>query len=72
MYCQRDNDNERERHMKLIPDWSSKNLQCYFCGETRSVKYTMRIKTQPENIKPKEVCVCNRCALVHNDEAIKE
>lgn len=58
--------------MNLISGWRNKNLQCYFCGETRSVKYTMKIKTQPENIKLREVCVCNKCALVHNDVATKE
>lgn len=58
--------------MRYIPDWHKKCLECYFCGETRSVKYTMKIKTNPENIKIREVCVCNKCALIHNDKAIKE
>lgn len=58
--------------MRYIPDWYNKGLECCFCGETRSVKYTMKIKTDPENIKIREVCVCNKCALIHNDKAIKE
>ena len=49
--------------MKLIPNWRDKNLKCYFCGETRSVKYTTEIQTQSESIKTREVCVCNKCAL---------
>ena len=57
--------------MNIIPDWRNKNLQCYFCGETRSVKYTMKIKTHPDNLKIREVCVCNKCALIHNNEEIK-
>jgi transcription elongation factor Elf1 len=55
-------------NMKFIPDWNNKNLQCYFCGETRSVKYAMKIKTHPD----KEVCVCSKCVLIHNDKAVKE
>ena len=29
--------------MKLIADWQNKNLRCYFCGDTRSVKYEKEI-----------------------------
>ena len=29
--------------LKIIPDWSKKNLKCYFCEETRSVKYEVEI-----------------------------
>ena len=32
--------------MKVIPDWQEKQLRCYFCGETRSVKYIVEVKNQ--------------------------
>lgn len=46
---------------KLIPDWRQKNLKCYFCGETRSVKYSMTI-FDPASNKEIKICVCNKCA----------
>jgi formate dehydrogenase maturation protein FdhE len=48
---------------KLIPDWRDKNLKCYLCGETRSVKYAMKVLTFDSLVlnKEVEVCVCNRC-----------
>lgn len=60
--------------LKLIHDWQNKNLKCYFCGQTRSVKYTTKIQTLSENIKTREVCVCNKCALqdLIDKEFIKE
>lgn len=50
--------------MKLIPDWQSKNLRCYFCSETRSVKYSKTIFDPALDGKPTEVCVCDKCALM--------
>lgn len=49
--------------MKLISNWQSKNLRCHLCGETRSVKYTMKIFYPTIDSEPTEVCVCNKCAL---------
>ena len=45
----------------LIPDWNKKNLQCDFCGTTKSVKYEMEIDD-----KATKVCVCNKCVILHN------
>lgn len=45
----------------LIPDWTKKNLQCYFCGTTKSVKYEMEMDD-----KPTKVYVCNKCVTLHN------
>lgn len=49
--------------MKLIPNWQDKKLECYFCGETRSVKHTMEVINPVESDKPIKVPVCNKCAL---------
>ena len=57
--------------MKIIENWQDKNLRCHFCGETRSVKYTMKIFDPVVDDKPTEVCVCNKCVLQHNDNKIK-
>jgi transcription elongation factor Elf1 len=57
--------------MKLIPDWSNKNLQCHFCGATKSVKYTMEVLNPVVDNKPTEVCVCNKCALRYNNKEIE-
>lgn len=54
--------------LKLIPDWSKKNLSCYLCGETRSVKYEMEIIDPVISDKPTKVCVCNKCALRNNSK----
>ena len=40
-----------------------KKLRCYFCGETRSVKYEKEVFDPAVSNKPTEVCVCNKCAL---------
>ena len=58
--------------MKLIPNWQDQNLRCHFCNETRSVKYTMQIFDPVIDNKSTEVCVCNKCALKHNNRAIKK
>lgn len=58
--------------MKLIPDWSNKNLQCHFCGETKSVKYAMKILDPVVDNNPTEVCVCNKCALRYNSKELKK
>ena len=53
--------------MKLIPNWHKKNLRCHFCGETKSVKYTMEVLDPVVDYKPTKVCVCNKCALKYNN-----
>lgn len=53
--------------MKLIPSWQDQNLTCHFCGTKKSVKYKMIvIGTIPTETK-REVCACNRCALVFQE-----
>ncbi len=55
-----------DRGIKLIPDWRDKNLTCHFCGETRSVKYTMKVLVIDPLLGTDriEVCCCNKCALL--------
>ena len=52
---------------KLINDWQNKNLRCYFCGSTKSVKYSIKISDSVIDNKTTEVCVCNKCILKHNN-----
>ena len=49
--------------MKIIPNWQEKKLKCYFCGETRSVKYFVEEFDRFKADEPFEVCACNKCAL---------
>lgn len=56
--------------MRLIPDWRNKKLRCHFCDETRSVKYAIKVFNPAIDNKPTEVCICNKCALLYNDEVI--
>lgn len=56
--------------LTINPNWHNENLKCYFCGETRSVKYKMKvfiIDAIPNDETEKEVCVCNKCALPMSD-----
>lgn len=48
--------------MQLIANWRNKNLKCYFCGETRSVKYTVEIFNPVISDNSTKVCCCNKCA----------
>ena len=61
--------------LTIIPNWNKENLKCHFCGETRSVKYKTKIliiDTIPNNEETeKEVCICNKCALLINNRNIK-
>ena len=50
--------------MRLIPNWRNQKLECYFCGETRSVKYNVTVIEDNCN-KHRTACACNLCAL-HN------
>ena len=57
---------EYRQSLQLIPDWKNKEYRCYFCGTTKSVKYTEEIFDPVINDKGlSKVCVCNRCALLH-------
>ena len=49
--------------MNIIPNWKERNLRCYFCGETRSVKYEIEVFDPVVDSKPSKVCICNKCAL---------
>lgn len=44
--------------LKVIPTEQQNKFKCYFCGDTRSVKYLVT------TIGRKEVPCCNRCALL--------
>lgn len=57
--------------MKLIPNWQDQNLTCHFCGTDKSVKYKTKLlilDTLPTETE-REVCTCNRCALIFQEEA---
>jgi hypothetical protein len=56
--------------MRLIPSWNTKQLTCYFCGETRSVKYEFELHDF-ESDSLKTVCACNKCALIHSKPEVK-
>ena len=47
------------------PNWAHKNKNtcCYFCGETRSVKYVVDLYN-PYGSRALTVDCCNRCALM--------
>lgn len=47
---------------KLLPAEERKRNKCYFCGETRSVKYLVTIRDGSKNI---EVASCNKCACMN-------
>ena len=54
--------------MKIIPNWQDKLLWCYFCGETKSVKYIVELKGAICDNKRLEVCACNKCALIYSND----
>ena len=49
--------------MKIIPNWQHINLQCHFCGDKRSVKYTVWVG---DGTVSTEVPCCNLCALTYD------
>lgn len=51
--------------MRIIPEEDRKNYRCYFCGETRSVKYIVKLFDPMVASKPCEVSCCNRCAALY-------
>ena len=62
---------ERWEKVKIIPNWKEKNLMCHFCGETRSVKYTVYFEDYDLH---DYVPCCNKCALMFlgNSEKVDE
>lgn len=57
--------------MKIMPDEDRKGCCCYFCGETRSVKYLVRIYDPVLDSKPCDVACCNKCSLLCIKESAK-
>jgi hypothetical protein len=53
--------------MKLIDTWWKKQLRCFECGSTKSVKYEMTIYNPVIDNKPTTVCVCNKCARTYTN-----
>lgn len=51
------------RVVAFIPPDKRNNYRCFFCGETRSVKYVMEIYDPVIDSKPTRVCSCNLCVL---------
>ena len=54
--------------ISIIPMEKRKNCKCYFCGETRSVKYMTEVIDPVIDSKPTEVCCCNRCILIGGED----
>lgn len=48
----------------IIPIDKRHNYRCFFCGETRSVKYITEINDPVIDSKPTKVCCCNKCILI--------
>ena len=61
--------------MKLIPiSERSQHMRCWFCRTNKSVKYEAKmVNTNPlsEN-RYMDILVCNKCALTHKYDLIKE
>ena len=61
--------------MKLIPNWQEHDLTCAFCGSKKSVKYMVPviiIDSIPYGEKiTREVCACNRCALLFSKPEVR-
>ena len=55
--------------MKVVTMLSPKereNKRCYFCNETRSVKYVTEIFDPVIQNKPSHVYCCNKCIVLFN------
>lgn len=53
--------------VKLLSSEERKNKYCYFCGETRSVKYVVEINDPALNEDaPSRVCCCNVCLAIQS------
>lgn len=53
--------------MQIIPADQRENLRCYFCGDTRSVKYTIRVFDPVLGTYQEDVCCCNKCAASYSE-----
>nr|WP_290461275.1 ASCH/PUA domain-containing protein [Acutalibacter muris] len=53
--------------MKIIPEERRKNLRCYFCGDARSVKYSIKLLVAEPVLSNhyEDVCCCNKCAITY-------
>lgn len=51
--------------MQIIPADQRENLRCYFCEDTRSVKYTIRVFDPVLGTNQEDVCCCNKCAAAY-------
>ena len=50
--------------MRINPDWQKqKNVCCFFCGNTKSVKYEVDLNNVYGN-RVLTVDACNKCALL--------
>ena len=60
--------------MKLIPISERKGCRCWFCRTDKSVKYEAKmINTRPKSeYRYMNILVCNKCALIHNNDFIEE
>ena len=56
--------------MKIIQGWKEKKLHCHFCGQTTSVRYTLRLRDEAGQINT--VTCCNRCVLRYMEEEVDE
>ena len=61
--------------MTLLSNWQDLDLTCGFCGSKKSVKYKTKVivvDTIPTEDKPeREVCACNKCALLFSKPEVK-
>lgn len=51
--------------MKILQSEGRKNCHCFFCDETRSVKYLVRVFEPAVESKSHEVACCNKCAAMY-------
>ena len=61
--------------MKIIPlSERSEHNRCWFCSTNKSVKYTAKmVNTNPiSKNRYMHIHVCNKCALIHNNEFIDQ
>lgn len=61
--------------MKLIPiSERDPSMRCWFCRTDKSVKYEAKmVNTNPlSEHRYMHILVCNKCALIHNNDLIEE
>lgn len=54
--------------IKLIDVDERKDLRCYFCGTSKSVKYKIALFNNNSIQDINERCCCNKCACIFIDE----